>query len=130
MSDTFCTDCNCHEGLHTSEGCACEDHAGGYCPCDITAEQLESDRELVTGVLRSIETRDVTYGNSDTEITLTCDCHPGVWGGRGVRTGLRTDPNEPLLDRAVYRLRTTEHQELRDRLAMLLPDGKLELLGS
>jgi hypothetical protein len=60
------------------------------------------------------------------EFDLACDCHPGRFVGKAKRTGLRTDG---AVDRPVYFLYTVApHEELRDQLAMLAPEGLL-LLG-
>lgn len=80
---------------------------------------------MTLAILRAAHDYPATYGSSTTEIDLTCDCHPRVWGGRGVRTGLRDDESAT---RPVYILGPTEHQDLKGKYVMLLADGTLEII--
>lgn len=93
------------------------------------ADEIERRRPAeARPVLRAQYEREIArYGRSSPEITLACRCadygrteHVGRHQGSGRRTGLRTWAGGV---RPVYELRTTDHAELRGRLAVLTPDG-------
>jgi len=74
-------------------------------------------------IVRAAHHYPADYEHSDTEIDLTCDCHPQFWGGCGLRTGLHEVGD---VDHAVYVLQPTQHQEVRQHYVVLHTDGSLE----
>lgn len=77
-----------------------------------------SSEQILVKPAKGYEKSMGSYAGSSTEIELTCDCHPHLWGGRAKRTGLTFVEGWP-----VYELNGTVHLEYRGRLLALAPDG-------